>query len=88
MPGRKTRQQQIRTFERKPDMPDKRREAAARQRSGEDIHAHTPEREASQSEFPLSRRGLHQESRDHNKSHDRGQAGHKPERESALSEKN
>jgi hypothetical protein len=46
-----------------------------------------PKRNIRQSEFPVSRRGMHQESRDHNKHNDPGQSGHKPQEPSPAQEK-
>jgi hypothetical protein len=43
--------------------------------------------EARQSEFPVSRGGLNQESRDHNKNNNPGQSGHKPQRHGPAEEK-
>lgn len=77
MPGKKTREQQLRTLERKPDVPDARRTEAELDHAGEGSKAHKPERGARESEFTVSRGGLNQES-DHNKHHDSGQSGHKP----------
>jgi len=66
MQGGKTHEQQTRILERKPDVPDARRtQADWKRQSGADA-ARTPKRETRQSEFPVSHRGLHQES-DHNK---------------------
>jgi hypothetical protein len=78
--GKKTHEQQVRMFERKPDVPD--------ERQVEQELAHIPEKagtklpkhsDARQSEFPVSRGGLNQESW-HNKHNDPGQSGHKPQK--------
>jgi hypothetical protein len=73
MQGKKTHEQQLRILERKPDMPDGNRDEAA---AGE--HVHIPASGERQSEFPVSRAGVHQESV-HNKHNHSGQAGHKPQ---------
>jgi hypothetical protein len=44
------------------------------------------DRDARQSEFPVSSRGMNQES-DHNKHNDAGQSGHKPQEHSPAEEK-
>lgn len=77
MPGRKAHEQQIRTFERKPDLPDDRRtEEALRQPPAG--RQHEPDADARSSEFPVSRSGMNSES-DHNKHNDQRQPGHKPQ---------
>ncbi|MCA6120415.1 hypothetical protein J6500_00645 [Bradyrhizobium sp. WSM 1704] len=86
MPGRKTHEQQQRRFERKADVPDAREVEQASGRNPEDHAVHVPRREARQSEFPVSRRGLNQES-DHNKHNDAGQRGHAPIKPSAAQQK-
>lgn len=43
--------------------------------------------EARRSEYPVSRGGLHQESRDHNKHNRAGQTGHKPQQHGPAEEK-
>src|SRR4051812_36811053 len=60
MAGRKTHEQQLRTFERKPDVPDARQMEAALDRASDDRTSHPPRRDARQSEFPVSRGGVHQ----------------------------
>lgn len=78
MTGRKTHEQQIRTLERKPDLPDGRKaEAALHDGSAESGRHRQPQRSARASEFPVSRAGMNQESRDHSKHNRPGQAGHK-----------
>src|SRR5205807_9328745 len=79
--GKKSHEQQIRTLERKPDVPDARQvedEAARAQRNG---GTRTLRNDAArQSEFSVSRGGLNQESQ-HNKHNDQGQSGHKPQKQ-------
>jgi hypothetical protein len=65
MPGRKTHEQQVRMFERKPDVPDARATEAAMKHVGQDA-ANIPKRDIRQSEFPVSHQGMNQES-EHNK---------------------
>ncbi|MEH2589461.1 hypothetical protein [Bradyrhizobium sp. AZCC 1721] len=76
--GKKTHEQQMRILERKPDVPDARQmeEIAQTQHPG---GAKIAKREARQSEFPVSRGGLNQESQ-HNKHNRPGQSGHKPQK--------
>ena len=73
MQGPKTHDQQKRILERKPD----KREAPSSTMQNPD---------ARQSEFPVSRGGMNQES-DHNKHNDRGQTGHKPQKHTEAEEK-
>jgi len=80
MQGPKTHEQQLRILERKPDMPDGRHEAPS---SAPQAVKHA---EARQSEFPVSRGGMNQESR-HNKHNDPGQSGHKPQKHTAAEQK-
>jgi hypothetical protein len=86
MAGRKTHEQQLRTFERKPDVPDARQMGAALDCAGDNKTARAPKRDARQSEFPVSSGGFHQES-DHNKHNEPGQSGHKPEQHGPAEEK-
>jgi hypothetical protein len=77
--GKKTHEQQLRILERKPDVPDARQigeEIARTQREGS---AKAAKRGGRQSEFPVSRAGLNQESQ-HNKHNHPGQSGHKPQK--------
>lgn len=76
MQGRKTHEQQVRILERKPDVADGKEFDQAAGRSARDPAIHTTQPEARQSEFPVSRGGLNQES-DHNKHNHAGQSGHK-----------
>jgi hypothetical protein len=88
MPGRKTHEQQIRTLERKSDVPDRRQTEAALEDGGGNHHSPTPRREDIRpTEFPVSRAGLNQESRDHNKHNRPGQKGHKPQRHGPAEQK-
>jgi hypothetical protein len=86
MQGKKTHEQQVRILERKPDVPDARQTDASMNRTGRDDRAHIPKQNVRQSDFPVSRGGLHQES-DHNKHNDRGQAHHKPQQHKPAEEK-
>ena len=86
MQGRKTHEQQLRILERKPEVPDARRTETAMKRAGRDT-ARQMRRPARASEFPVSRRGLNQESCDHNKHNRPGQRGHKPQRHGPAEEK-
>jgi hypothetical protein len=76
MRGRKTHEQQIRMLERKPDVPDARQIERQIARIG---GTKLPKHNVRQSEFPVSRGGLNQESQ-HNKHNDPGQSGHKPQK--------
>ena len=81
MQGNKTHEQQLRILERKTDVP----EAGPRPPVGGVTPPSRPE--ARRSEYPVSRGGLHQESRDHNKHNRSGQTGHKPQQHSPAEEK-
>ncbi len=73
MQGKKTHEQQLRTLERKSDVPK------PNELEIPESTSHQPRSGIRESEFAVSRRGMHQESRDHNKhNHDR-QEGHKPQ---------
>jgi hypothetical protein len=85
MQGPKTHEQQLRILEKKPDVSAGRRAGLAGPSNT------TPSRamkhpEARQSEFPISRGGMNQES-DHNKHNEPGQSGHKPQQHSPAEEK-
>jgi len=80
MQGKKTHEQQVRIYERKPDMPNRRLRPPPPER------AHTPNKGVRKSEFAVSRAGVNQES-DHNKHNDPGQAGHKPQQHRRAEEK-
>jgi hypothetical protein len=79
--GPKTHEQQLRILERKPDISDSRHGQGADARA-RIVHSS----EARSSEFPVSQRGMNQES-DHNKHNDRGQKGHKPQTPTLSQEK-
>jgi hypothetical protein len=64
--GKKTHEQQLRILERKPDVPDARQVGLEIDRLQESAPVRLPKRNARQSEFPVSRGGLNQESQ-HNK---------------------
>lgn len=83
MQGNKTHEQMVRNLERKDDLPKPTETdgppAAA---------AHAPnDPTARQSEMQVSRGGMNQESRDHNKHNNSGQSGHKPQEHSPAEEK-
>jgi hypothetical protein len=84
--GRKTHEQQIRTLERKPDVPDARLTEQSPNRTGRDDAVHKSKAGVRQSEWPVSRGGMNQES-DHNKHNDPGQSGHKPQQPEPAQEK-
>jgi hypothetical protein len=78
--GRKTHEQFLRNLERKDDLPKPGETLAERP-------THQPyDRDARQSEMPVSRGGMNQES-SHNKHNDPGQSGHKPQQHSPAEEK-
>jgi hypothetical protein len=77
--GKKTHEQQLRILERKPDVPDARQIEEEAARTQHDGGAKTAKRSGRQSEFPVSRGGLNQESQ-HNKHNHSGQSGHKPQK--------
>jgi hypothetical protein len=85
MVGRKTHEQQLRALERKPDIPDG-RQMEAQPRSDDEPYSKLAGSERA-AEFPVSRAGMNQESRDHNKHNDRGQQGHKPQLHRPAEEK-
>lgn len=64
--GKKTHEQQLRILERKPDVPDARQVGLEIDRLQKSAPVRLPKRNARQSEFPVSRGGLNQESQ-HNK---------------------
>jgi hypothetical protein len=86
MQGKKTHEQQVRILERKPDVPDARELDQAIGHNPEDTAVHRAQAKARQSEFPVSRGGLNQES-DHNKHNDPGQSGHKPPKPTPAQQK-
>lgn len=76
----KTREQFKRTLEGKPDMP-KRGDAATLGQPADTTHPpHMPD--ARPSEMPISRGGMNQESRRHNKHNHQSQGDHGPQRHS------
>jgi hypothetical protein len=77
--GKKTHEQQLRILERKPDVPDQRQVEQEIEHLLEVEVPRTPKAEARQSEFPVSRGGMNQESK-HNKHNRAGQTGHKPQK--------
>jgi hypothetical protein len=89
MPGKKTHEQQIRTFERKPDVPPDGRQMTAElaKEVRERDRVSRPRGDARQSEFPVSSGGMNQESRDHNKHNHQTQHGHKPQSHTRAEEK-
>jgi hypothetical protein len=84
--GKKTHEQQLRTLERKADVPDARRMETELESPSRDDKARLPKDNVREAEFPVSRGGLHQES-DHNKHNDPGQRGHGPQKHSPAEEK-
>ncbi|MEK9284141.1 MULTISPECIES: hypothetical protein [unclassified Bradyrhizobium] len=86
MQGRKTHEQQVRILQREPDVPDTRQLEQASGHNPQDAAVHRAKPEARQSEFPVSRGGLNQES-DHNKHNNPGQSGHKPPKPTAQQQK-
>jgi hypothetical protein len=86
MQGKKTHEQQLRILERKSDVPDARQTEASMNRTGRDARVHLAKPNARQSELPISRGGLNQES-DHNKHNDPGQSHHKPQKHRAAEQK-
>ena len=84
MPGRKTHEQQIRMFERKSDVPDARRTAAALR---ENPDQHVMRHDQGDDWSPVSPQGVNSENRDHNKHNNPGQTGHKPQKHSPDEEK-
>jgi hypothetical protein len=85
MQGPKTHEQQPRTLEKKPDVPDRRQTEMALERT-EDNSRLQRRPAAREIDFPVSRSGMNQES-DHNKHNDPGQRGHKPQQPTVLEEK-
>lgn len=85
MQGNKTHEQFVRKVERRDDMvkTTETETVADPAQAGQAPR----DREARQSEFSVSRGGMNQESRDHNKHNDPGQAGHKPQKHGPAEEK-
>jgi hypothetical protein len=65
MAGKKTHEQQLRTFERKDEVP--RPGAPEADNVPSPVEAGPKHPEARRSEMPVSQQGMHQESRQHNK---------------------
>jgi hypothetical protein len=86
MQGNKTHEQQRRILERKPDIPDARAMEATQHRNPADLGTHVAKTGVRESEFPVSRGGLNQES-DHNKHNNSGQANHKPQQPGQAEQK-
>ena len=83
MQGNKTHEQLVRNLERKDDKPKPTDTAG-----GPAPATHGPnDSGARQSEMQVSRGGMNQESRDHNKHNNAGQSGHKPQAHSPAEEK-
>jgi hypothetical protein len=78
--GRKTHEQQIRMLEGKPDLPDARQMDRDHLRTQAGVTKLPKHDEARQSEFPVSRGGLNQESQ-HNKHNRQQETGHKPQKD-------
>jgi hypothetical protein len=75
----KTKEQFRRTLERKDDVPKAGDPASHPRQPAATRRPHDPQ--ARQSEMPVSRRGMHQESQ-HHKHNDPGQSGHGPQKHS------
>jgi hypothetical protein len=83
--GNKTHEQFQRSLERKDDVADRQELESTADQAGA---TRTPNaRSARRSEMPVSRGGMNQESRDHNKHNDPGQSGHKPQKHGPAEEK-
>ena len=83
--GKKTHEQFLRNLERKDDIA-KPSELEALEGENPAASKALRDRDARQSEMPVSFRGMNQES-DHNKHNDPGQSGHKPQKHSPAEEK-
>ena len=83
--GNKTHEQFRRKLERKDDIADRQELENAGNPSGSTRKPRADS--ARRSEMPVSRRGMNQESRDHNKHNDPGQSGHKPQKHGPAEEK-
>jgi hypothetical protein len=83
--GRKTHEQFLRTLEHKDDVP-KAGEAEGLEAEPTVTTRAPHDPEARQSEMPVSRSGMNQESRAHNKHNNPGQSGHKPQKHSPAEE--
>jgi hypothetical protein len=80
MQGKKTHEKQLRILENKDEVPNPRRSQGSSERN------HIPASNKRESEFPVSRGGVNQES-GHNKHNDEGQRGHKPQQHTPGEEK-
>lgn len=78
MQARKTHEQQLRILQRKPDVPDRRQMDAALAEHETSDQPRRPRTGARESEYAVSRGGLNQEDRQHNKHNHQTQSGHKP----------
>lgn len=90
MQGKKTHEQLVRTLERKDDVPKARemgQSEASPDRQAPVAAQPVKDQAARQSEMAVSRGGMNQESRDHNKHNNPGQSGHKPQKHSPAEEK-
>jgi len=85
MQGHKTHEQQLRILENKPDVPDHRQQELVLQRGPKDSRLQRRPA-ARESEFPVSQRGMNQES-NHNKHNDPSQPGHRPQQPTLSEEK-
>jgi len=84
--GSKTHEQFLRSLERKEDVP-KAGEVESASEQPAAVTRTPSDPEARRSEFAVSRRGMNQESRDHNKHNHPGQSGYKPQKHSPAEEK-
>lgn len=85
MQGKKTHEQQVRILERKSDVPSPHQSGRKFDAGG--VAMRSPDQDVRESEFSVSRGGMNQESRDHNKHNDPGQTGHKPQKFGPANEK-
>ena len=84
--GNKTHEQFVRNLEGKDDVPKAREMEQAQDGAAPPVQwPHDPD--ARQSEMRVSRGGMNQESRDHNKHNNPGQSGHKPQKHNPAEEK-
>ena len=85
--GEKAHEQFLRNLERKDDVPKAREAAQMEGRAPPLEHREASDPQARQSELAVSRGGMNQESRDHNKHNNQGQQGHRPQKHSPAEEK-
>ncbi len=83
--GKKTHEEQLRILERKPDVPDGRRVDQNITQTPQGDHVRRPRQNARQSEFPVSRGGMNQESQ-HNKHNNRTEPGRRLQKARARGE--